>query len=117
MSVTDTRMYSRNFGMLKTTIISSNFWLGVCVASLAFMMLYPTIEFNIDCPDAASDPDGNEICIKQKSYLWNIVEVMSLGLDGDGSALSQSTDEKYHRNVVPLMTATIIILFYQKRKG
>lgn len=81
------------------------------------MMLYPTIEFNTNCPDAASDPDGNEICIKQKSYLWNIVEIMSLGLDGDGSALSQSTDEKYHRNVVPLMTLIIIIMFYQKRKA
>lgn len=81
------------------------------------MMLYPTIEFNIDCPNAASDPDGNETCVKLKSYLWNIVVVMSLGLDGDGSSMSQSIDEKNHRNVVPLMTATIMILFYQKRKG
>jgi hypothetical protein len=49
--------------------------------------------------------------------LWEIVVLFSLGLGGDGSALSQSLDEKHHRNVVPLMTATIIILFYQKRKG
>ena len=103
--------------MIKETISNSNFWLGLCVAGLAFMMLYPTIEFNTNCPDATSDPDGNEACTKLKSYLWNIVEVMSLGLDGDGSALSQSTDEKYHRNVVPLMTLIIIILFYQKRKA
>lgn len=103
--------------MLKTTITSSNFWLGVCVVSLAFVMLYPTIEYNTNCPDAASDPDGNETCIELKGMLWEIVVLFSLGLGGDGSALSQSLDEKHHRNVVPLMTATIIILFYQKRKG
>jgi len=110
-------MYSRNFGMLKTTITSSNFWLGVCVVSLVFVMLYPTIEYNTNCPDAASDPDGNETCITLKGMLWEVVVLFSLGLGGDGSALSQSSDEKYHRNALPLMTATIIILFYQKRKG
>jgi hypothetical protein len=45
------------------------------------------------------------------------VSVLSLGLDGDGSALSASVDEQQHRNLVPVMTAMIIILFYQKRKG
>jgi hypothetical protein len=103
--------------MIKSTIRNSNFWLGLCVVGLVFMMLYPTIEYTINCPMAATDPDGNESCIGLKSMLWDAVVIMSLGLGGDGSAMSQSVDEQNHRNVVPLMTATIIILFYQKRKG
>ncbi|MDB4342178.1 hypothetical protein N9998_00370 [Nitrosopumilus sp.] len=103
--------------MIKETISNSNFWLGLCVAGLAFIMLYPTVEYNFNCPNAAADPDGNETCIKFKSMLWDAVVMLSLGLGGDGSAMSQSMDEKHHRNVVPLMTATIIILFWQKRKG
>ena len=102
--------------MIKSTILNSNFWLGLCVVGLVFMMLYPTIEYNVNCPMAATDPDGNESCTGFKSMLWDAIVIMSLGLGGDGSALSDSADEQ-HRNVVPLMTVTIIILFYQKRKG
>ena len=102
--------------MIKNTILNSNFWLGLCVVGLVFMMLYPTIEYNVNCPMAATDPDGNESCTGFKSMLWDAIVIMSLGLGGDGSALSDSVDEQ-HRNVVPLMTVTIIILFYQKRKG
>ena len=102
--------------MIKNTILNSNFWLGLCVVGLVFMMLYPTIEYNVNCPMAATDPDGNESCTGFKSMLWDLISIMSLGLGGDGSALSDSVDEQ-HRNIVPLMTVTIIILFYQKRKG
>ena len=102
--------------MIKSTIGNSNFWLGLCVIGLIFMMLYPTIEYNVNCPMAATDPDGNESCTGFKSMLWDLISIMSLGLGGDGSALSDNVDEQ-HRNVVPLMTATIIILFYQKRKA
>ena len=102
--------------MIKNTILNSNFWLGACVIGLVFMMLYPTIEYNVNCPMAATDPDGNESCTGFKSMLWDLISIMSLGLGGDGSALSDSVDEQ-HRNVVPLMTVTIIILFYQKRKA
>ena len=103
--------------MIKDTLKNSNFWLGLCVTGMAFVMLYPTIEYNTNCPTIATDPDGHESCLEIKGMLWEAVVIMSLGLDGDGSAMSQSVDEKHHRNVVPLMTATIIILFYQKRKG
>ena len=102
--------------MIKGAISNSNFWLGLCVIGLVFMMLYPTIEYNVNCPMVATDPDGNESCTGFKSMLWDAIVIMSLGLGGDGSALSDSADEQ-HRNVVPLMTVTIIILFYQKRKG
>ena len=102
--------------MIKEAISNSNFWLGLCVAGLAFMMLYPTIEFNTNCPDAASDPDGNELCYILKDTLWQMVFYLSLGLDGDGGAFSESLDEKHGRNMIPLMTLMIIILFYQKSK-
>jgi hypothetical protein len=103
--------------MIKSTISNSNFWLGLTVAIFIFMSVYPSIEFHTSCPDARIDQSGNESCIHLKGYLWEVVSVLSLGLDGDGSALSASVDEQQHRNLVPVMTAMIIILFYQKRKG
>ena len=63
--------------MIKSTIGNSNFWLGLCVIGLVFMMLYPTIEFTVNCPMAATDPDGNEMCIGLKSMLGEDVDVFS----------------------------------------
>ena len=40
---------------------------------LLFMIFFPLAEFNIDCPMAATDPDGNEACITIKSFLWHTV--------------------------------------------
>ena len=102
--------------MIKETVSKSNFWLGLCVGLLIFVALYPTIEFNTNCPNLASDADGHESCIWIKNLLWNAVVLISLGLPGDGSSLSESIDEQHHRNMVPILCAIIIIMFYQKRK-
>lgn len=90
--------------------------LAVTLSMLVFVMIYPTMEFNTNCPDAASDPDGNESCFILKDTLWQMVFYLSLGLDGDGGAFSESLDEKHGRNMIPLMTLMIIVLFYQKSK-
>ncbi len=102
--------------MIKSTIRNSNFWLGLCVVLLIFVALYPTVELNTDCPMVATDPDGNESCIWIKDLLWNAVVLISLGLPGDGSSLSESIDEQHHRNMVPILCVIVIIMFYQKRK-
>ena len=90
--------------------------LATCMGMFIFMALYPMVEYNIDCPMAATDPDGNESCIKLKGHLWNAVSLISMGLDGDGAALSESIDEEHSRNIVPVLISIIIILFYQKSK-
>ena len=90
--------------------------LGTCMAMFIFISLYPMVEYNVNCPMAATDPDGNESCVYLKGMLWKAVSLISLGLDGDGAALSQSVDEEDARNVVPVLTSMIIILFYQKSK-
>ena len=94
----------------------SNVVLGTCMTLFIFIALYPMIEYNVSCPMAATDPDGHESCIILKGMLWETVSLISLGLDGDGAALSQSIDEQYSRNVVPVLTSMVIILFYQKSK-
>jgi len=90
--------------------------LGTCMALFIFIALYPMVEYNVNCPMAATDPDGNESCIMFKGMLWEAVSLISLGLDGDGAALSQSIDEQHSRNVVPILTSMVMILFYQKSK-
>ena len=90
--------------------------LGTCMALFIFIALYPMVEYNVNCPMAATDPDGNESCIYLKGMLWEAVSLISLGLDGDGAALSQSIDEQHSRNVVPILTSMVMILFYQKSK-
>ena len=96
--------------------MKSDYFLGTVVILFAFVAVYPSVEFNTNCPDAASDPDGNESCFILKDTLWQLVFYLSLGLDGDGGAFSESLDEKHGRNMIPLMTLMIIILFYQKSK-
>lgn len=96
--------------------MKSDYLLGAFVILFAFSAIYPTVEFNTNCPDAASDPDGNELCYNVKDILWQTIFYLSLGLEGDGGALSESLDEKHGRNMIPLMTAMIIVLFYQKSR-
>lgn len=81
-----------------------------------FMIVFPVAEFNIDCPMAATDPDGNEACITIKSFLWHTVFIMSLGQDGDGFALTENLEEIHYRNIIPLSYALIIVLLYQNSK-
>ena len=90
--------------------------LATCMGMFIFMALYPVVEYNISCPMAATDPDGNESCIYLKGMLWNAISLISMGLDGDGAALSESIDEEHSRNIVPVLISIIVILFYQKSK-
>ena len=90
--------------------------LGTCLVLFGFIAMYPMVEYNVDCPTISTDPDGHESCIKLKEHLWNAVSIISFGLDGDGATLSQSIDEQHSRNVVPIITAMLIIMFYQKSK-
>jgi len=83
---------------------------------LLFMFVFPVAEFNIDCPMAAVDPDGNEACITIKSFLWHTVFIMSMGQDGDGFALTENLEEIHYRNIIPLSYALIIVLLYQNSK-
>ena len=90
--------------------------LATCMGMFIFMALYPVVEYNISCPMAATDPDGNESCIWAKGMLWEAIVIMSLGLEGDGAALSGGADEQHSRNIVPVLISIIVILFYQKSK-
>ena len=102
--------------MNKVVTNKSDILLGTCLVIFAFIAMYPMVEYNVSCPMAATDPDGHESCIILKGMLWEAVEVLSFGLEGDGAALSGSADEQHSRNVVPILVFMIMILFYQKSK-
>ena len=102
--------------MNKVVTNKSDILLGTCLVIFGFVAIYPMVEYNVSCPMAATDPDGNESCIVLKGMLWEAVVIFSLGLDGDGAALSESIDEQHSRNVVPVLVFMVMILFYQKSK-
>ena len=102
--------------MTKVVINKSDILLGTCLVIFGFVAMYPMVEYNVNCPMAATDPDGHNSCLWVKGMLWEAVVIFSLGLDGDGAALSQSIDEQHSRNVVPVLTSMVMILFYQKSK-
>ena len=91
------------------------------IALTLFVMFYGTIEQNVDCPTVAYNPEGNEDCTYVKSWLWHSVAVLSLtafGLPPDG-VLTEPTvnpDEADSRNFIPMLSLSIIAIFYLKRK-
>lgn len=101
---------------MKSRLVSVNGLLTALACMILYMFIFPVAEYNISCPMAATDPDGNETCFIIKDYLWTAVFIMSLGQDGDGFALTEGVDEKYHRNIIPLTYAFIIVLLYQNTK-
>ena len=45
---------------------------------MLFVMAYPFVEYNIDCPSAMYDLSGNESCTHTKHMLWVVVANLSL---------------------------------------
>ena len=91
------------------------------VALTLFVMFYGTVEQNVDCPMVAYDPKGSENCNYVKSWLWNSVAVLSLtafGLPPDGvlTNIAVAPDEAEARNFIPMLSLSIIAIFYLKRK-
>ena len=91
------------------------------VALTLFVMFYGTVEQNVDCPTVAYNPEGNEDCTYVKSWLWHSVAVLSLtafGLPPDGvlTNIAVAPDEAEARNFIPMLSLSIIAIFYLKRK-
>jgi len=81
------------------------------IGLLVFVVWFPVMEWNTDCPDVVADPDLHETCIEIKSTLWQTVFFLS-AYHGDGMALTDSVDEEDGRSVYPLViiiTALVIV--------
>ncbi len=99
----------------------------ILFALLAFVMLYPMIEFNVDCPDAYTDLEGNTNCTTVKMVLWEVTAALSLyhwdGISTTAIPISPgdiccynenvhtyAADEGSYKSIFPL--SMIILVFF-----
>lgn len=86
---------------------SLNRLIFVLIGLLVFVILYPVVEWNIDCTN-----DSN--CIYIKDILWQAVFILS-AFHGDGLPITNSVDEQEGRSVIPL--ASMICVIYLITRG
>lgn len=103
----------------------------ILFALLAFVMLYPMIEFNVDCPDAYTDLEGNTNCTTVKMVLWEVTAALSLyhwdGISTTAIPISPgdiccynenvhtyAADEGSYKSIFPLLT--ILVMFFVATK-
>jgi hypothetical protein len=101
--------------MNKNVIVNPKKLLIVAIIILVFIVIYPVVEWNISCPDARIDSEGNSSCVWLKNLLWEVVVLFSLYLPGDGLSLTPSLDETNHRNIFPMFMFLIISFIYYQR--
>ena len=81
---------------------------------LVFVAMYPTIEYNIDCPTAMDDPTGNEDCTWTKMQFWQLIAIFSLteyGFPPDRIMFEEQTnpDAWESQSIIPMAVATVIV--------
>ena len=81
---------------------------------LVFVAIYPTIEYNIDCPTAIEDPTGNEDCTWTKMQFWQLLTLFSLteyGFPPDRIMFEEHSnpDSWENQSIVPMAMATAIV--------
>ena len=93
-------------------------------ALFLFVLIYPTAEYNIDCPTGVDDPKGNEDCTWTKMILWNTVSALSLtelGFPPDRVFFVEANNpDAYHNHsLIPTAVATLAVVgveFVYKRR-
>ena len=89
---------------------------------MLFVMAYPFVEYNIDCPSAMYDLSGNESCTHTKHMLWVIVSTLSLTEYGFPSdklffAEENNPDAYHNHSLIPLAVVTAIVVGVEWVKG
>ena len=88
---------------------------------LLFVIIFPMAEYNIDCPTAITDPDGNEACTHLKHQLWNVITIFSLTIFEEMPGDNLFYEPTRHpdvadRNIYPTLIATILVFIKEKRE-
>jgi len=55
-------------------------FIGVAVGILIGVFIYSEVEVAVDCPEAATDPDGNAGCLKAKGLTWSVIGILPIAL-------------------------------------
>jgi ABC-type lipoprotein release transport system permease subunit len=55
-------------------------FIGVAVGLIIGILIYSEVEAAIDCPDVATNPDGNEACSRAKSIAWTVISILPISM-------------------------------------
>ena len=53
-------------------------FIGVAVGLVIGILIYSEVEQAIDCPDAATNADGNTACTRAKSIAWTVISILPI---------------------------------------
>ena len=53
-------------------------FIGVAVGLIIGILIYSEVEQAIDCPDAATNADGNTACTRAKSIAWTVISILPI---------------------------------------
>ena len=55
-------------------------FIGVAVGLMVGIFVFSAVEDGMDCPDVATNPDGNEACQKATSIAWAVIGILPITL-------------------------------------
>ena len=55
-------------------------FIGVAVGLIIGILIYSEVEQAIDCPNAASNADGNTACTRAKSIAWTVISILPISM-------------------------------------
>ena len=55
-------------------------FIGVAVGLIIGILIYSEVEQAIDCPNAATNADGNTSCTRAKSIAWTVISILPISM-------------------------------------
>ena len=55
-------------------------FIGVAVGLIIGILIYSEVEQAIDCPNAATNADGNTACTRAKSIAWTVIRIHPISM-------------------------------------
>ena len=55
-------------------------FIGVAVGLIIGILIYSEVEQAIDCPNAATNADGNTACTRAKSIAWTVISILPISM-------------------------------------
>ena len=81
-------------------------FIGVAVGLVIGILIYSEVEQAIDCPDAATNADGNTACTRAKSIAWTVISILPITM----FCLFGKTIERIHLSLLLYSVYMIFIL-------
>ena len=55
-------------------------FIGMAVGLIVGIFIFGAVEDVIDCPDATSNPDGNDSCNRATQLAWTVMGIMPISM-------------------------------------